>query len=163
MQDEILEQPSFNPSIKMYLWQWVVAPFFLLIVILGVSNYFGEAQDTIKLTREALEITVDYPKKIRYLQASELSVELKNTSNDSIQNVQVQFDKTYMQNFSDIKSIPQMDGAYFVNLGTISPGQSKSLNIELDSKKHGTHKGEIILSYDNKNLPPVDLETTSFP
>lgn len=140
---EEFSPPVYQPRLRFYKFQILLSLPIIAIPVLALWGMFGETIDKIQSTQSPIEVTIEYPKRLRLKQRLPLSVIIKNISNENLEGLNVSFDKKYLDQFSDLSATPAFDSIYEVRLGALPPADVIEVNLEFQGQKYGSHEGNI--------------------
>ena len=159
--------PEFNPRLKHYTYQWIGIPILFLIPILALLNVFGVSTDVERTSSETVDVSVTYPTRFRYKQINTIDVAITNTSDSMLDSVLVQFERPYIDRFSDVTFTPDVktitEPYYEVELTDIPPGETQHINVMIQAEDYGRHSGVITITPSTGDSLFVNLRTLSWP
>jgi len=159
--------PEFNPRLKQYTYQWIGIPILFLIPILALLNVFGVSTDTERTSSEIVDVTVHYPTRFRYKQINTIDAAITNTSDSTLASILVQFERPYIDRFSDVSFTPDVqtitEQYYEVELTDIPSGETRHINVIIQAEDYGRHSGVITITPSTGKALSVNLRTLSWP
>lgn len=166
-----VKQPPEAPEMPRYLhfhaFQLLMIVILMLVPVLSLFGVLGETTGQVTSEDADSLLTVAYPARAHYETRSQVRVETLNTSDSPLNNVTIQFDRAYFDQFSALSFNPTLsqitEAAYIVELGDIPAGASRMVTLDLVAKHQGNQRGLISLSSDNREISRVMLDTFVFP
>jgi hypothetical protein len=128
---------------------------------------FGESKASARATSEELALQVDYVSRYRYRMQDIMSVAVTNLSQQSPVTVTVTFDRNYVEHFSNIRFVPDVeqvtDNSYEVELTGVESGETRLVNLEMQGEHYWTQEGAVSASLSGGEVITVPVRTTIFP
>jgi len=141
--------------------------FLLVLPVLAVLGVFGESFDSASATDAGIRLQVSYPSRLRYRQDSTLELTVSNTGAQSPGSLSVHFERSYLDRFSGVSFTPQVtlatERAFVIELGTLAPGESRVIILQLTGGQYGRHEGRIWVEQNGSRTAALDLTTLVFP
>ena len=166
-----VQQPPKAPDIqsrfKLYNYQKIGIPILLLIPVLALFGLFGVGTEQVQAQNNALAVTVEYPTRLRYKVLDTIDVQVTNQTDAVLESVVVQFERDYINQFSESTFTPDVsqitERYYEVELQAIPAGESRHINITVESEQVGYHRGEIVVQVPSNDSLQFHLSTLAFP
>jgi hypothetical protein len=156
------DPPEVEARLRLSKPQLIGLPIMALLPILALAGVFGERWKTGEAASERLRVRVEYPTRFRARISKPLTVSVENTSSETLESVEVEFDHSYLGNFSSVSFKPDGRDAYTVSLDGLRPHEPRHIHVELEAENFGRHKGSIIVRTDGHSVS-VPIQTTVFP
>lgn len=138
--------PKTKHQITFYPYQVFGMIVIVLIPILALCGLFGTTSSIKSTASEALSLEVEYPSKFRYKTIEPIEIVIENISAES-QDVSVSINKNYVSQFSNVQFSPSPDliseSNYQFDLGSVSPGETRTVAGEIQSEKYGKFRGSV--------------------
>ena len=162
------EKKLFHPTIvqrrvRFRMYQWIGIPLLAMFPLLALLGYFGEEEVSLSQTKNKIELTLDYPSKLRYGQKQALKLTIQNHSDKVLKEVIASFDEAYIDQFSDLKFTPESHTATSVVVRALAPGETRSIYASLKADEYGRHLGSLNVSADDMKFEPIEMSTFVFP
>lgn len=158
------QPPQIKRTLEMGLAQRIGLLLLMAIPVLAVLGIFGESFEQVTQSSEDLSMTVEYATRYRYKMINNLSVDLVNESDQTLPVLSVSFSRDYIDQFSTVTftpSVKEITGtAYIVELTEVAPGESRSVQVELQGERYGQHQGAVGASAEG--IASVELQLTTF-
>lgn len=161
--DKLFQTPKITTKIRLWRYQWFGVSFLFIIPILALFGVFGTSSKKITRFEGGVEAIVTYPTTVRYGQSNTLQIELINRSGDQIDGLTTRFNANYINRFSEVSFVPEIQKSYEVDVRNLSPGKSRFILVQLKAKDYGRHNGEVVISKAGLNLFRINLNTMVFP
>ncbi len=132
-----------------------------LLPVLALFGVFGPQTNSARAETGGVEMTVEYPSRLRYDNRDRLYVTVTNRSavaND----VSVHIDPSWLEAYADVLITPAPDAPYTIEFEDVGPGESREVAVEVRAKEYGQHTGSIAFVVDGRR-GEIDLETFIFP
>ena len=169
---EAPQPPPVKRFVKVERLQLIGIPILAAVSLAGV---FGAFDDT--TTRGAgggtpLAMHVEFPSRVQFEQQKALLIEVRNESDDRLEDVSIEIDRSYLDAFERTSFLPEPDEistrAYVVNLGSIQAGEIRRIAIEIRAEKVGRQEGTLRVTSGapelaSRELASIDLSTFVFP
>jgi hypothetical protein len=163
----LLEGPDMQAGFKLYPHQMIGIPILLLIPFLAVLGLFGISTEQKYEATDNVAVTVEYPTRFRYKQTNAIQVSITNQTSSTLNEVLVQVDRSYIDQFSDVVFTPQVsritDDFYEVNLTNIAANDTQYVHVAIQAQQAGIHKGNIVVQPSVGDSVEVNLQTWAFP
>jgi hypothetical protein len=69
----------------------------------------------------------------------------------------------YVEKFDDVAFTPDVDSHYNVQLETISPGETRYIDIRVKGGEYGPNEGRLVLHNEGQSIVNQNLKTFVFP
>jgi hypothetical protein len=163
-----IPQPPHPPEgerrVKWRIQQLIGIPIIALIPMLALAGVFTLALDHASASNAQLEMRVQYPSRSRYKMAQTLNVRLRNISTETLPGVQVSFDRSYIESFTNTTFTPNVNTidaeAYVVDLGELAPDATREVTVQLSPEKRGQLQGTVSASV--PGVEPIVVEVKGF-
>lgn len=113
------------------------------IVALGASGVLADQEERVVLRSGALELTVEYPSRLRYHVGEAVRVKVSNLADRPLSDVQLAISAGYLEAFRDVTFTPPARGANELTVGTLESKASRDVRIELHADAWGVQQGEL--------------------
>ena len=123
---------------------------------------FGPKTDSDEVRTEVLELSAEYPSRLRFQNSERLIVRIHNRSDAPLAEVSVAFDAEYIHAFTAVAFDPAPESPYMVDIGELAPGDSRLLSVQITADEYGSHRGWISVSAGGTNAR-LELSTFVFP
>jgi hypothetical protein len=149
------------------LLQAIGMPLLMLLPILALLGGFDERFTAANASGATVEMQVDYPVHLRYRTSQSIGVRLHNISEQPIPAITVRFGRTFMDQFSHIVFMPNVDTiteeTYEVEIRDVPPGATRYVTVEIQGERYGRHRGVITAEPESGEEVQVQVETLIFP
>lgn len=162
-QAELFKTPDIPGRIRLWGYQWFGVFFLFLIPVLALFGVFGEGTKEMRETAQGLEAVIRYPTVARYGQSGSLQIELINRSDQAMDDLKTVFTADYIHQFSDVSFVPESIRTYEVHVGTLAPGRSRFVLVQMKANQYGRHDGEVRVLNSTSDLMSVPVRTVVFP
>jgi hypothetical protein len=160
------QAPEIETRLRQYPYQWVGIPIIMLIALLGLLGVFGNTTATAEQEGNTLGLTVEYPERMRFRTDNRIVVEVANLGDQALDQVTVHFDEAYIGSFARVTFTPDVqaitDDAYIVALSDLGPGETQTVEVELEGEEYWRRTGEVRASAGEDSVA-VSLSTFVFP
>lgn len=156
------ELPEIDRRLKFGGWQMLGLGLIALIPVLAAFEVFGEGTATAAHAGAGLEISAEYPARIRHGTPEEVTVLATNRGPSPRDTVTVRFDSSYVSRFTDPQFVPSTGDAYEVELADVAPGETRIVRLGVRGNEYGRHRGEIA-AYHGTDTARVTISTIVFP
>ena len=144
------QPPKFERKLHFYPFQLIGIPILFVIPILALLGVFGETSTTIQQAENGLELEVHYSNRVLFQGLDGTEIHVENTSNQTISNLTIQIEKSFLDNYSDLSFTPEVDEiteqAYVIELLDVQPGETRIVAYDSRGKIVGSHQGRITAS-----------------
>lgn len=161
-QAEPPELPELDRRLKFGVVQMAGLGALLLIPILALFRVFGLGEASVTARSSALELTVEYPPRLRYGTAEVVVADIKNTSSAAMETVTVIFDSSYLSKVSEPRFTPPTARAFELDLVNVAPGETRRIELAFYADEYWSHSGEIRAAHATDTARVV-VETFVFP
>lgn len=159
--------PDFKRSFRLYPYQWIGLPLLVLLPVLAVFGAFGGTTETVTNEGSGVTMEVEYPPRTRYEVLAKVDVSVTNTSDSPMQTLTVSFERDYVDAFSDTVFLPTItrvtDTTFEIDLDDVQPGETRSIDVEMNGAKAGMFTGSIHASAGDAASAQVLVSTMIFP
>lgn len=156
--------PSLPRKTRLNLGQRIGIPILLLFPLLTLVGFFGETDKNETYTLKNYKLDIQYPRKLRYHQNSQIEIWIENTSEEVLGDLTLIISADYLNAFSDIDFLPEIRQPYTIPVPVIDPKQKQLVHrIELRAKKYGSHTGKLEIESRNSETLTLSLKTFIFP
>jgi hypothetical protein len=163
-QFEVLRSPEFKRKLHFWKRQWIMIPLLFTVPVLALTKVLGDLNDTAKASVPGLEISVKYPKRIRFGQNEEIQVNLHNQSLRALQDVKIEIDQDYLSQFENVQFLPSAnDYSNQVKLSTLQPGEKRQVIVNVRAKHYGMHHGQVRVSGHGTEVASAQVDSLIFP
>jgi len=152
-----------KPKIKVWPFQWIGYLFLLTLPVLSIFGYFDENMMTEKTESHGLEMSINYPSKLRYGEMENLRIEVRNNTKEIFSHISISLSRNYLENFEEITFTPNVNKDYLVSFESIPKNQSRYVDIQIKGKKFGNSKGQVMLTHENRKIINQSIKTFIFP
>jgi hypothetical protein len=156
-----------HPRLTMYNYQKIGIPILLLVPILALLGIFGVSTEQVQAENDAIAVTIEYPTRLRYKVLDTIDVRVTNQTDAVLESVIVQFEREYINQFSESTFMPDVsqitEHYYEVELQAIPAGESRHINVTVESERIGYHRGEIVVQIPSSDSLQFQLNTLAFP
>src|SRR5215207_6829737 len=121
----------FRPSNLAGLLLVLAAP------VLSAAGVLDQADGHATASSAELDVSVQHPRRMRYRTNEWVVVDVHNRTSQALPGVSVQIDPQYMQSFNPVIVVPAPSTAFSMDLGTVGPGQSRQLALQLQAEEYG--------------------------
>lgn len=161
---DVLQVPAFPRRLRFAPGQWLLIPVLLAIPVLALKRTFGESRETSSVSVRDFDLSVEYPKRLRYGEIEEISITVQNKSRRPAQGVMLEVSPGYLEQFSRIQfNPPSVESSNRVRLDYMEPGESRSVHLSLRGKSYGKHLGEIMVAGEGTAAARAPVESFVFP
>lgn len=161
------QPPEFQRRLHLYPYQYLLIPLLFLIPVLAILGVFGETIVTQAADNPALSVQVEYSSRTRHKVSAPLKVFVTNQTNDDMTNLNVQFDRDYIDAFLWLSFLPVVtsvtDEAYIVTIEDLPAGQTQAVTVDLKAEKLGAFSGTVTVEGETIDPISVRLESLLFP
>lgn len=123
----------------------------LLFPILAAAGILGNHEASVRRSSGSLQVEVDYPDRLRYFTEQPLDVTIRNTGSEP-KKATVRIDRDYLLAFTDESYVPDPERitqtSVEFNLGSIPPGETRRVQIELTAQRYGPQSGRVRIESD---------------
>jgi hypothetical protein len=156
------QPPEHDRGIRLNRMQLIGVPLLALIPLLAVLDVFGERWDTRVVDGSTLRTAIEFPDRFRAKLSRPITVSVQNRSQQLLDTVAVSFDSTYIERFTAVSFLPDIDDSYVVKLTAVRPGETRRVHLELDGDQVGRHRGRVIVRT-GSDSSVVGIHTIVFP
>jgi hypothetical protein len=164
---EVPEPPPVKRFVAVERLQLIGVAILAAVAIAGLLGAFDDTTARSATSGTPLALHVEFPSRVQLEQHKELSIEVRNESDSSIDEVSVEIDRGYLDAFERTSFHPEPDQitprAYVVDLGAIQPGEVRRIALEVRPEKVGRQEGELRVTSGTAALASIDLSTFVFP
>lgn len=168
---EDIPQPPQPPDVEKRLYlkplQWIGIPLMMLLPILAVVGVFGYSSDQQQAASDELLVNVEYVTRFRYKMIGQVTVKVENLTAAAMPTVTVSFDAGYIDPFSNVTFNPSLQemtaDAYIVELSELAPGETQTVEVELQAEESLRHEGMIAVAAPGAEPVSVEVTTWVFP
>jgi hypothetical protein len=138
----------------------------VLVVVLALAGVFGQAQGGAETGTDEIEVSVEYPARIRYrtLATLELTIE---AADRPVEDVSVAIDSAYLDAFSEVTFLPEAVAASqlrtVIPVGTIGAHEDRVVSGELWAERYWLHEGWLEVSTAEGPVARLRLGTLVLP
>lgn len=154
--------PELPRRVRLRPLHWVGMAIIAAIPVCAAFGLFGSSATTGSASSPSIEVTVDYPTRCRYEVLELLEVRVRNRSSQTIEEVTVVFDPSYLNGFSQAQFTPSPERAFEVELKQLKPGETQLISAEIQGEKYGRYRGAIVARAGAESAS-VDVSTFIFP
>ncbi|MCW7537389.1 hypothetical protein OOT46_05920 [Aquabacterium sp. A7-Y] len=160
--------PQLDRRIELAPLQILGLLLLLALPVAALSGALGPRHGHESASGQGLELSVDYPERLRHQTSLTLEVSVKNTGSAALQQTLLRIDEPYFAHFSQARFTPEpgrlSDEHYEVDLGELAPGASRKLVVHLEADEWGRHAGRVSAQA-SQGAPPVEVAfaTVVFP
>lgn len=144
------EPPRIERRLTFHPVQAIGVPLIVLIPVLALLGLLGEATARTTVQAGGVEVTVEYPSRMRYKTVGIIEVDVRNSTGMAIENALLTIDRRYLEGFSNITFTPTATAvtheAFVVALGTVQPGQSQAVTVEVRAERYWLHEGALVVA-----------------
>jgi hypothetical protein len=161
------QPPEFRREFRLHPYQYIMLPLIFVIPLLALLGIFGEMGAVIETTNHDISLHVDYTSRIRFSLAAPLTLSVTNQTSAVIDTLIVSFDQAYLAGFSRVNFTPDVmtitGEDVRIDLGTLQPGETRTVVVDLQAEKVGRYTGEIRIEGEGIDPLSIHLETVTFP
>ncbi|HEY2065631.1 MAG TPA: hypothetical protein VGG84_06700 [Gemmatimonadaceae bacterium] len=157
------EPPHVTPAIRLSVAQSVGIGLIALLSLLGLAGLFGESMVRRVDRHGPLTVSASVPARLRYRQRMTLQVSVANRGNETMSDVRVRIDSSYVDRFSAVVLSPQASPDGVVRFGSLGAGQSVMLAVTLEGDRSGAIGGSALVTDAQGDTVRVPLTSTVFP
>ena len=166
-EDQPPPPPKIQRRFQLERAQWIGIPLMLLIPILAVFGLFGNRPGEAHVVGDRLAVRVEYPSRLHYGVHEVLQIALRNESEQPIPSATVGLDRHYVEAFTNVTFTPEAedvtDREYRIPLGTLAPGEERTVRVELEPVVRWKLEGRIRVLATGRAPIVIALETFVFP
>lgn len=161
------QPPEIRRRLQFSRLQKVAFPLIFLVPILALAGVFGDSFDAVNAANSQLMVDIEYPTRFRYKMMNPIHASIHNTSGQHLPSVIVNFDRDYIDGFSNVTFTPEVkfitDEAYVLELTELPPGEIRVVLVEIEADKYGRHHGTITAVPGAGESVSVSFDTFVFP
>lgn len=154
--------PELPRRIRMRPLHWIGMAIITAIPACAAFGLFGSTGTAGAASSSLIELTVDYPTRCRYEMIELLEVRVRNRSGQTIEQVTVVFDPSYLNGFTQAQFTPSPERAFEVELKQLKPGETQLISAEIQGERYGRYSGEIAAKTGAESAS-VEVSTFIFP
>lgn len=159
----LLEAPDIKPEIRTWKYQWMGMLFLISIPFMALLGFFGEKMGE-KLERiNDIEISLEYPERMRLGQTEYLRFKISNKSDKDLKNISLKLNHNYLKNFHEFESLPSLDDNLEIPVGDISQHTDKHAYLKIKANDFGLHHAKLSLKHLNTQMKQLEFKTLVFP
>lgn len=158
-----LQAPKLPRRIRFWRFQWFGLPVIFAIPILALAGVFGVRTAVSETDGQGLALKVEYPERFRYGLSEPIRVELRNDSNRIMRDVRIAVNPDYLRKFSQVELPPEAVSANEIRLPQLSPGELRTVVLEIQAESYGRHKGSVSAGAGKEEFVRAELHTMVFP
>jgi hypothetical protein len=151
---------------RFYGWQLAGMALIMLVPLLTLFGLFGTTRASTSASNQEIEMRVQYPTRFRYKMISPLQVAVRSLSSRPLSTVTVQFDRSYIEQFSEVTFTPAVktvtDESYVVELQDVQPGETRYVSATLQAEEYGGKRGTVTVTAGGDPVQAA-VETFVFP
>jgi len=161
------EPPRTSKRLRFSRLQLVGMIAMAAVPILAMAGVFSPRSSTLAARSDAIEIEVKYSNRARLSLALAMDLKVTNVSAETIDDVRVSFDESYLSAFTSVSMTPSPEtvtpDATVVHLGDMGAGEAKAINIELKPASPWHRQGKVRASAERGPGAEVTLSTWVLP
>lgn len=158
--------PGLQRRIRMARLQLVGLVLLLALPVCAVLGLLGPGAGQARAAGAGLELSVQYPERLRHKTSLTLEAALKNTGSQTLPQARLRIAEPYFAHFSraEFTPLPQRvtDEYFELDLRELAAGETRKLVVHLEADKWGRHPGRVTASAGAEALA-VDFSTTVLP
>lgn len=156
------QPPAHDRGIQLNRTQLIGVPLLALIPLLAILGTFGEHWDTRVADGGTLRTVIEFPDRFRAKLSKPITVFVENRSQQPLDTVEVAFDAEYIERFTAVSFLPDVEESYVVRLLDVRPGETRRVHLELDGDQVGGHHGRVVVR-SGTDSSVVGIHTIVFP
>jgi hypothetical protein len=156
------QPPDTARRISLYRYQWVGMPLLALLPALAAAGLLGESSSTQHARSQSLDVTIDYPSRLRYNLTQRIAVRVENRGTLAIDTVHLVFDVPYMDAFANVNAVPSFTEAYEIPIVAVAPGEIRVAHIDVTGQKYWRQSGSLQVNAGSDRMR-IPLSTVIFP
>ena len=137
-----------------------------LLPVLAVCGVFGASSGVAVATAVGLELTVEYPRRLRMNVEQFVRITVRNRSDATLDEIRIELDNDYLDAFSDLRFNPPPGVVdirrHVLTLHGIAPGRERVVSIEVRANRAWLHRGSVVAEAGSAPAG-VDISTLVFP
>jgi hypothetical protein len=157
------QPPEFDRKLHFYPFQLIGIPILLLIPLLALFGVFGETSTSVEQSENGITLNIQYSNRVHFQGLDGTEIHVQNTRSQPIPLLTVSIEKAFLDNYSDISFIPDVDEitdeAYFIRLEDVQPGETRVVTYDSKGKLVGSHQGTITAAASDGDDTPVSAST----
>jgi hypothetical protein len=157
------QPPGQRARLRLSAAQYVGVPLMALVPVLALAGVFGERRELRQDVHGGLLLSARVPTRFRYRQRMTLEVSVTNRGSDSLGDVRVRLDSTYLDRFSSVALSPHASPDGVVRFGALGPQQTDRLTVTLEGERAGALRGVAVATDAAGDTARVTLASTVFP
>lgn len=158
--------PEFDRHVRFHRTQVYGLVLVAVLPVLSMFGLFGLYSDTVTTASKTVELAVSYPTTQRFKVRRPLRIELTNSGETALPNVEVSITVPYIFAFSDVALMPGPDDidqdTYNFMLSDIGPGETGRIATEMQAQRYWRHDGTVAWSVLNEAGETVDSGSVDF-
>jgi hypothetical protein len=154
--------PAHDRGIRLNRTQLIGVPLLGLIPMLAIFGVFGEHWDSRVADGATLRTTIEFPDRFRSRLSRPITVLVENRSGRLLDTVAVTFDAAYIERFTAVNFLPDVEDSYVVKLKDVRPGQTRRVHLELEGDQVGRHTGRVLVR-SGTDSSMIGIHTIVFP
>jgi hypothetical protein len=161
------QPPPFQRRIKIPLPQALGLAALCALVVAALAGLLGLTSGETQASNDGLQVTVSYPKVLRYRTSLPLEIEVRNAGSGALNRVDVRIDRSYLEAFQDVRLTPDARevGARHVtvSLDGLPAGESRKVVAWLEAHQRGRQPARLQVAADSRPALELDWSTTVLP
>ena len=156
------ELPPLRRRLKFNPWQILGLSVLVLIPVLALFKLFGQGEASASGHSSALQLTVEYPPRLRHGTAEVVVTEVRNNSAAAMDTLTVIFDSSYVSKVAEPRFTPPVTRAFELDLLDVQPGESRRIELAFYAEDYWSHSGNISAVH-RGDTARVTVQTFVFP
>lgn len=160
------EIPDVKRRFRLHKYQYIGLPLLFILPLLSLLGMFGQTMHSKEKSEGGLRVRVEYPSRTRFSVDGKIDVEVQNTSNAPLEQVQVRIDRAYLRHFDEVIFTPEVvnvvDNYYQIDLPTLAPGETQHVIVAMKANNYGQRRGSVTAAVGETTLK-IALNTFTLP
>lgn len=156
------ELPELRRRLRFGAWQMLGLGALFLIPLLALFKVFGQGDALVTGRSRALELTVEYPPRLRHGTSEVIVAVVRNSSGALLDTVTVIFDSSYVSGVAEPRFTPPVTRAFELDMEDVRPGESRRIELAFYAEEYWWHRGEILAVHGGDTVR-VNVQTFVFP
>jgi hypothetical protein len=161
------QPPEIRRRVAFHRTQLIGVPLLAIIPILALFGVFGTSTGEASAESAELQLHISYPTRFRYKVINSLTVEVRNRTGQALPAITVDFDKSYLSQFSGVAFTPSVKTVtgevYMVELTDVQPNEARTVSVEIQAEEYGGHPGFISATAGDAEGVRATVNTFVFP
>lgn len=165
-EQELPRPPSVPRHIRFRVPQVVGLVLVSILPVLAVARLLDPRPRVAHASAGPVQLAVSAPARLRYRMTDWLQVDVRNPSSRPLESVTVELEAKFVEGFAQASFSPDVsrvdDQRYSVDVGSMEPGESRRVSVQLQAEKYGTRSGTVAVVADGSRAA-VPVEVFVFP